>query len=42
MERAAGDPVTRLVSIDPAINNHAVEQAKGEVILLLNNDIEVI
>jgi len=46
-ERLAQDPRVRILSAPgpfnfSALNNHAVAEARGEVLLLLNNDISVI
>lgn len=47
LQRAVSDERVRVIPFSgpfnfSAMNNHAVEQAKGEVILLLNNDIDII
>lgn len=47
LERLKDDPRVRLLRYDKpfnysAINNHAVNQARGELVCLLNNDTEVI
>ena len=46
LERVAGDPRVQVIRHDvpfnySAINNHAVAQGAGDIVVLLNNDIEV-
>lgn len=47
LEKLAEDPRVRIISVPgtfnyPALNNIAAHQATGEILLLLNNDIDVI